>query len=150
MWRGVRVNGPLSESGDAGQDLIGTFRPNERFPIRLMRLDELLNGRFELGNTAERAATDLLHRELGKPALDEAEPRAIGRGEVDMKARAFGEPVSDHRRFVGAVVIHDDVHVESTWDVRLDVVKELSELRGSMALMKLRDHFAGLRIERGK
>src|SRR5215210_3035137 len=148
MWR-VCVDGPLGESSDAGQDLIGTLGPDERLRIGLVGVDELLNGRFELRNTAERASTDLLHRELGKPALDEAEPRPIGRGEMDVETRAFGEPVSDHRRFMGAVVIHDDVHVESTWDVRLDVVKELSELRGSMSLMKLRDHLAGLGVERG-
>ena len=150
MLRGPRVDGPLSESGDARQDLIGALRPDERLRVGLMGLDELLDGRFELGHTAERAATDLLHRELGKPAFDEAEPRAVRRGEVDVEARTFGEPVPNQRRFVGAVVVHDDVHVESTGDLRLNQVEEFAELRRAMALMKLRDHLAGLRVERGE
>ena len=128
MWRGVRVDGPLSESGNAGQDLVGAFRPDERLRIGLMSLDERLDGRFELGHTAERAPTDLFHREFGKPAFDEAEPRAVGRSEMDVETRALDEPVSDHRRFVRAVVIHDDVHVESTGDARLNQIEKLSEL----------------------
>ena len=56
--------------------------------------------------------------------------------------------VPDQRRFVRAVVVHDDVHVQSTGNARLNQVEKLSELRGSMPLMKLRDHLAGLRVER--
>ena len=142
------VNGPLSESGDAGEDLIGALGPDKRLWIGLMGLDELLNGRFELGDAAERAATDLLHRELGEPAFHEAEPRPIRWCEVDVETRAFGEPVLDERRFMGAVVIHDDVHVEAVWDLRLNEVEKLSELCGSMPLMTLCDHLAGRRVER--
>ena len=69
---------------------------------------------------------------------------------MDVEAWAFGEPVPDQRRFVGAVVIHDDVHVESARHLRLNQIQELSKLRGSMPLMKLCDHVAGLRIEGGK
>src|SRR5215210_43591 len=98
MWR-VCVDGPLGESSDAGQDLIGTLGPDERLRIGLVGVDELLDGRFELGDTAERAATDLLHGELGEPAFDEAEPRAIGRGEVDVETRAFGEAAADDRSY---------------------------------------------------
>jgi hypothetical protein len=85
---GPRVDGPLSESGNAGQYLVGTLGPDERLRIGLMCLDELLAGRFELRDTAERATTNPLHRELDEPAFHEAEPRAIRRGEVDVEARA--------------------------------------------------------------
>jgi hypothetical protein len=90
-----------------------------------MGLDELLDGRFELGNTSEGAPTDLLHREFCEPAFHKAEPRAIRCCEVHVEARAFGEPVPDQRRFVGAVVIHDDMHVESGWYVRHNQVEKL-------------------------
>lgn len=69
--------------------------------------------RFELGDAAERPATDLLHREFVEPPFHEAEPRALRRGEVDVEAWAFGEPILDQRCLVGAVVVHDNVHVES-------------------------------------
>jgi hypothetical protein len=42
------------------------------------------------------------------------------------------------------------VHSESSRDTRLDQVEKLAELRRSVPLMKLGDHFAGLRVERGE
>jgi hypothetical protein len=51
---------------------------------------------------------------------------------------------------VGAVVVHDDVHVESLRDTRVDQVEELAKLRRSVPLMKLGDHVARLRVKRGE
>ena len=67
---------------------------------------------------------------------------------MHMEARTFGEPVTDQRGLVGAVVVHDDVHVESAWDLGIDQIQEFPKLRRPVPLMKLRDHFAGLRVER--
>lgn len=69
---------------------------------------------------------------------------------MDVKARALGEPVSNQRRFVRAVVVHDDVDVESLRHPRVNQVEKLPELRGSMPLMKVGDHFARLRVECSK
>jgi hypothetical protein len=38
------------------------------------------------------------------------------------------EPVPDHRRFMGAVVVHDDVHVEPARHSRLDEIEKFAEL----------------------
>ena len=51
---------------------------------------------------------------------------------------------------MGAVVVHDDVHVEPARHLRLDEIEKFAELRRAVPLMKLRDHFAGLRIQRGE
>ena len=126
------------------------FVQTNGFGFVVMRIDERLNRRFELRHAAKGAAADLLHRQLGEPAFDETQPRGVRRREVHVEARAFGEPVPDQRRFVGAVVVHDDVHVESTRHLRLDQIEKFAKLRRAVPLMKLRDHFAGLRIERGK
>src|SRR5207253_10243308 len=80
----------------------------------------------------------------------ETHPRPIRRCEVDVKPWTLGEPVPNERRLVGAVVVHDDVHVEIGWDLRLDQIEELTELDGAMALMKLRDDLTRLRVERGE
>ena len=63
---------------------------------------ELLDRRLELGHAAERPAPDLFHRQLGEPAFHQTEPGAVRGREMDMEARAFGEPISDQRGFVGA------------------------------------------------
>ena len=74
------------------------------------------------------AAPDLFLGEEREPALDEIEPRRAGRREVQMEARALGQPAPDHRRLVRAVVVEDEVDVEVRGHVRLDRVEELAEL----------------------
>jgi hypothetical protein len=53
-----------------------------------MRVNEVADGRLELGDTAVRAAAQLFGRELGKPALNQIQPRAVRRGEVHIEARS--------------------------------------------------------------
>jgi len=58
---------------------------------------------------------------------------------VHMESRTFGEPVPKSAPFVGAVVIHDDVDLESPRHVRLDQIEEFPKLAPTVALMELRD-----------
>jgi len=46
LLRGPRIDGALSESGDARQDLVGTFGPDEGLGIGLMGVDELIRFGF--------------------------------------------------------------------------------------------------------
>src|SRR4051812_19481839 len=46
----------------------------------------------ECAGRAVRAAAQLLVSQLGKPALDEVQPRLTGRGEVQHEARVRGQP----------------------------------------------------------
>ena len=46
--RGLGAHGALCEASDARQDVIGGFGPDERLGIRVMRVDEVVNGRFQL------------------------------------------------------------------------------------------------------
>jgi len=55
----------------------------------MMRSNEFPNRGLQLGDTAVDAASQLLVRELGEPALDEVQPRAVGRREVDVKRGRF-------------------------------------------------------------
>jgi len=50
-----------------------------------MGIDECLDRRFELRDAAN-VPRRISHRELGEPALDEAEPRAVDRGEGHVQA----------------------------------------------------------------
>jgi hypothetical protein len=77
----------------------------------MMGGDELPNRRLQLRDAAMDAAPQLFVRERGEPAFHEVQPGSIGGCEVDVKARALREPVPDQRGLVGAVVVHDQVHV---------------------------------------
>ena len=69
---------------------------------------------------------------------------------MDRKAGTFREPFPDDRRFVGTVVIHDEMHVQSGRHLRLDPIQELAKFRGAMAAVQLADHAAGLQFQGGK
>src|SRR5712691_2292837 len=101
----------LLANGADPKILIGGLRPHKRLRIRLMRINEFLNGGFELRHTPVSPATELFVRQFGEPPLNQTHPRPIRGREVDVKPGAFGEPVAIERRLVGAVVVHDDVHV---------------------------------------
>jgi len=113
MLRGLgRFERALRESHDTRENLVSRLRPHKRFGIGLMGIDEFLNGRFQLRHAPVGATPQLLVGQFREPSFDEIQPRPIRRREMDVKARPLGEPVADERRFVRAVVVHDDVHVE--------------------------------------
>ena len=97
-----------------------------------------------------RATANLLIGELGKPPLHQIQPRAVGRGEVRMKAGPLGKPVPDKRGLVRAVVVHDDMDIEIRRNLRFHVIEELAELHRAMPAMGLADDAGGLDLQRGK
>ena len=67
-----------------------------------------------------------------------------------MEARPLGQPGADRLRFVSAVVVEDQVHVQFRSDVPFDGVEEVAELAGAMPLLGLADDLAGPGVERGE
>jgi hypothetical protein len=64
----------LSEPRDAVENLVSSLGPDKRFRTRMMRLDELANGRLQLRHAAVDAAPQLFVGQLREPALDEVQP----------------------------------------------------------------------------
>lgn len=77
-----------------------------------------------------------------------ADPCRRCRGEVDVPAGPFGEPVTDELGFVRCVVVHDNVNVEIDRDVALDLVEEFAELAGAMSRHACADDGSSLHVER--
>jgi hypothetical protein len=81
----------MTKARDARQDFVGRLGPHERPRALIREFDVAANGGFQLARAAMDTATELLPRERSKPALDEVDPRAAGRGEVDVKAWMPGQ-----------------------------------------------------------
>jgi hypothetical protein len=64
---------------------------------------------------------------------------------MHMMARTPGKPCSDRRRFVGSVVIHDDVDVEISGNLSVDLFEEVKKF---VPLVALTDDKAGGDVER--
>src|SRR6188474_3087828 len=88
--------------------------------------------------------------EQSEEALDLIDPGSRGWREVDMPARAFGEPVADALGLVGAGIVDDQMDVEIVGHLGFDRIEELAELLSAMAAKAPPDHLAGLHIERGE
>ena len=69
---------------------------------------------------------------------------------MDVEAGALGEPPADHRGFVSAVVIENQVRVESRRYGLIESVEKLAEFRAAVATVELADDFPGADIEGGK
>jgi len=67
-----------------------------------------------------------------------------------MKAWTFGEPFPDDGSFVGSVIVHNNMHLESGGHLRLDHIEELAKFPRAVAAVQLANHAAGLQFQRGK
>ena len=140
----------MREPGKAGQNWVGRSGPNERLGILVVHVDVLADGRFQCFHTSEDASPNALVGDRGEPAFPQVDPGCVGGSEVPMKAGRLGEPLSDDRRFVGAVVIPDNVHFQLRRHLGLDPVAKGAKFRGAVAAGQLTDHAAGLQFQRGK
>src|SRR5690242_20625777 len=96
------------------------------------------------------AAPDLYFGEGRKPAFNQIDPRCAGGSEVHVEPGTFRQPVPNHGSFVGAVVVHDEMHVETRWNVLVNGVQEPAKLHAAVAAMQFSDDFARLYIQSGK
>lgn len=64
---------------------------------------------FEVDHAAVGAAAQLAPSQLSEPAFNEVEPRAAGRGEMQVEPRVAQQPLSDLRGLVSTVVVADQV-----------------------------------------
>ena len=98
----------------------------------------------------ERAAADRTLGDEGEEAFDLVEPGGVGGREVNVPARTAGEPGSDLGMLVGGVVVDDEMDVELSRHVGLDVTQEGEELLMAMAGFALGDDRAVEHVEGGE
>ena len=101
-----------------------------------------MNSLFELAHVAKRTAPDAPLGDLAKEPFYHVEPRRPGRREVNVPMRAPGKPILDFRRLVGAVVVHDQMHVQPLRNTGLNRSKELQEFLMAVLPVAFPDDFA--------
>src|SRR4051812_30755187 len=87
----------LAVAGDRFEDLFGGFGPDVGAWVLVPVLDPGADVNVESADAGVRAAAQQLGGQLSEPALDEVDPAAGGRGEVQDEARVAGEPAFDLR-----------------------------------------------------
>ena len=105
---------------------------------------------LEIADAVMDAPLDLLFGEESKPAFDLIEPGGAGRGEMEVIARAAGEPRFDGRGLVGGVIIEHEMDVEIGRHGLLDLAEELAEFDRTVTLVAAADDVAGSNVQSGE
>ena len=87
-----------TESSQAGEDFIGTLRPDKRLRVFVIDAQICANCPFQLHGAAVSPAFDLAFGDQREEALDQIEPGSRGGREVHVKARIAREPRADRGR----------------------------------------------------
>jgi uncharacterized integral membrane protein len=95
-----RVGDRLEISGDLVEDLVGGLGPDKRPGLLVPGVDPGLDRAGRLGDRPVAATPQPLAGQLGEPPLDQVQPRAVGRGEVQLEARVGDQPAPDRRGLV--------------------------------------------------
>ena len=92
-----------------------------------MHVDVLADGCFQLLCAAEHTAANPLVRKLGEPALHQVDSGSVSGSKVHMESWALGRPLANEGRFVGAIVVHDEVHLQVRRHIRFDPIQKLAK-----------------------
>ena len=102
----------------------------------------VFNGGDQNRHACETAAPETLIGDLTEPTLNQIQPGTGRRSKVQMEPRMPLEPGFNPRMFVRAVVIHDQMEIESRRCFAVDLLEEADELLVSMARHTVADHLA--------
>lgn len=93
-------------------------------------------------------ALEKIAGDFGEEPLDLVDPRQVGRREVPVEPRVFGQPGGHGRVLVGAILVADNVDVGVPGHVVIDRGQELLQLRGRVPPAGESDHRAVLDVHR--
>lgn len=96
--------------------------------MRVVVGDERIDPLHEFLGALERAPADGPLGDDPEPALHLVQPGGIGRGVVDVVPGMAGQPGPDLLVLVGAVVVDDQVNIETGRHVRVDLLQEREKL----------------------
>src|SRR5213078_340702 len=96
----------------------------EWFAIHIVMSHKVIDALNQFGYRAERTAANRAPRDQCKEPLDQVQPRAVSRHEMQMPAWPGGQPGLDLGMFVGSVVIDDQVDVEIAGNLSFDPAQE--------------------------
>jgi hypothetical protein len=94
------------------------------------------------------AAANLFLGQGCKPTLDLINPRGTRGSKMQMIARPLCQPTLDHGRFVGPVIIQNQMDIKIWRNCIINGIKEFAKFNRSMPTMTFTDYLTCLHIER--
>src|SRR6185437_9952019 len=132
------------------EDRVGGSGPRERTTMQIIVSNIVVDLLNQLFDAVEGAAPDFLLGDEPEPALDLVEPAGVSGRVMNVVARMTGHPGLDLGMLVSAVVIGDEVDVQTRRNIAVEMVEKRQEFLMAMARLALSDHFAIEHVERGE
>src|SRR5215472_16868677 len=121
----------------SGENRVGGSSPQERATMQVIVRNIGVDFLHQLFDAAERAAPDCLLSDEPEPALDLIKPAGVSGRVMNVVARMARKPGLDLGMFVSAVVVGDEVDVQSRWNVAVEMVKKGKKFLMPMARLAL-------------
>jgi len=115
------------------QDVLSGFGPDERFRSGIVMAEVLVNRLNELGDAAEDPTANAPRCEVAEPAFDQVEPGTRRRDEVQVEPRMPAHPPMHGGMLVSRVIIQDQMQVERSRCLGIDLLQEPEKLVMPMA-----------------
>ena len=120
----------------------------QRFGVRVIDVQVMTDRVLELTCRPMRAVSKVFFSERGKPSFDMVKPRRRGGCEVNMEAWMTSERGFDRGRFVRAVVVHYQMHLQVRRHACFDGARKAHKFAAAMAPMYLTDYFTSSDVQR--
>ena len=139
-----------SSALDSVQDRVRRLRPEEGFgAFSVVNLNVAAQLLAQSLDTRESTAIESAALQLTEPPFYGVQPRGTGRCEMDLDSGVGVEKLPDFLGFVGATVVHDEMQVQVTFYVALDLTEEGQKLPAAMPLRHSAHDLAAGDVEGG-
>ena len=101
-----------------------------------------MNGIDQVGNAFENTPANTFVCDLPEPALDQIQPGAGSRDEVQMEPWMPFEPGFNSRMLVGAVIVDDEMEIVARGSLGINLVEEADKFLMPVARHAVADHLA--------
>src|SRR5512133_1122301 len=123
-----RIRNTIAKSLDLAENQIRICGPDEGLGILVALVQIVQHGFLQHSNGSVTTSTNTALGHLGEQSLDQVQPASAGRREVNVIARVSRQPTSNFGDLVCAVVVHDQMHVQLSWKISLDLGEKPQEL----------------------
>ena len=134
----------------SGEDVLGGFAPDEGLRLCVVLQQIVVDRVLEVIDAGVAAAANALGGDLGEEALDEVQPGRAGGCEMQLEAGMLFQPGLHLGRFVGGVVVENQMDVARFLHGSVDAAQEAQELAGAMTRHAFPDDQTRLDVQRGK
>ena len=112
---------------DLPENHIRIGSPDEWFGILVPLVQVVEHGFLKGANSSVTATTDASFRYLSEQPLHQIQPTPASRREMNVIPRVPRQPAAQFGDLTGAIIVHDEMHLEAAREIGLDFIEKPQE-----------------------